>query len=661
MLTSRNAVSEERERYMSTLKKLINRQSAIKDLLLLALVVLFGIEMIRYFLSGMTWILGDRYAIGAVQLGAIAVLVFGMAFLAGPLSRITGNRRALVVTAGGLGLMRLLAQIQYGEPLANLVITAFGVAFFAMFLTLYLDSARQRGRLALSYLTIGLLLGFLIETALNGLFSTYDHIYQGGIVPLGVTVVLVFIELLLLIGYLPGSNEKPSNAKALPWLAIGPFFFLEMVIFSNIARLAALTGWILPVAFVVVLLGQLLGLFMATWFLSTQKVPLKIIALLSSLFLIIAIMFSDSNSSYLVAIMTVIGQISIGLLMASVISTIGASIPGGVYKKSTAVNGFSMIIFVIFVLAYYAVYQISLPYSNSVLGIVAAVLLIICAIAPLRSYGNYSSFKVNLYMAPILSLVLFLAPMVSFIGWHKVEAVNTDTDTIKVMTYNLHNGFNTRGELDLESLAVVIEENNPDIVALQEISRGWLINGSVDMLSWLSQRLDMPYVSGPTEGPQWGNAILSKYFIKDYNNYELPSDDLCIERGFTAAIIDTGHMELQVIATHLHHIKEDSYIRQMQVPVILDYWDNKHSTIILGDFNARPNDPEMEILYQAGLTDTLVGQPGVQTFNSANLYERIDYIWLSPDMQLIESYVPFSQASDHLAVVALIKKQQTDN
>jgi endonuclease/exonuclease/phosphatase family metal-dependent hydrolase len=176
------------------------------------------------------------------------------------------------------------------------------------------------------------------------------------------------------------------------------------------------------------------------------------------------------------------------------------------------------------------------------------------------------------------------------------------------------------------------------------------------MLNWLSQRLDMPYVSGPTAGPLWGNAILSKYSVTDYNNYVLPPEDLCIERGFTKAIIDINGVELQIIATHLHHVEEDSDIRQEQVPVILSYWDNAPGTIILGDLNAQPDTPEIRMFYQAGLLDTLIGHPDALTFNSADLYERIDYIWLSPDIQLVESYIPFSQASDHLAVVAVIDR-----
>jgi len=641
---------------MGTLRKLLDKQPAISDILLPALAVLFGIEMMRYFISGMTWILGDRFAVGAFQLGGIAVIIFSIAFLAGPLRHIFGSLRSLLITAGGLGVMRLLTQIQYGEPIVNLVITAVGVALFGMFLSIYLDSARLRGRVSLSYLAIGLLLGFLLDAALSGLFNTYDHIYQGGILPLVVTIVLVLIELLLLPIHILDSNEKPANVQTLPWLAIGLFFFMEMVIFNNIARLSALTGWVLPIVFMIVLFGQVLGLFLATRLLSLEKVPLKIIVLLSSLFLIMATIFSDSNSAYLAAAMTVTGQISISLLMVSIINAIGGNIPGRVYKTSTAVNGFATILFAVFVLAYYAVFQIKLPYSNSVLEILAAVLLVLCAIISLRSYNSLSRLKISLYMAPVLSLALLIAPVVSIIGWHNLEAVEADSDTVRVMTYNLHNGFNTRGEMNLEALAAIIKENEADVVALQEISRGWLISGSADILSWLSQRLDMPYVSGPTAGPLWGNAILSKFTITDYNNYKLPPDDLCIERGFTIATIDIGSIDLQIVATHLHHVEEDSGIRQMQVPVILDYWDNAPNTIILGDFNAQPDTPEIEMFHQAGLLDSMVNQPEALTFNSADLYERIDYIWLSLDILLVESYIPLSQASDHLAVVAVIDR-----
>ena len=92
------------------------------------------------------------------------------------------------------------------------------------------------------------------------------------------------------------------------------------------------------------------------------------------------------------------------------------------------------------------------------------------------------------------------------------------------------------------------------------------------MMQWLSQRLNMPYVFGPTEGLQWGNAILSRYPIVSVETAPLPPDSLRFRRGYIQAEIDAGRGNVQIINTHLHHIEEDSQIRQQQVPVLLEAW-----------------------------------------------------------------------------------------
>ena len=177
------------------------------------------------------------------------------------------------------------------------------------------------------------------------------------------------------------------------------------------------------------------------------------------------------------------------------------------------------------------------------------------------------------------------------------------------------------------------------------------------MLTWLSRRLNMPYISGPTADPLWGNAILSRYPIISYSNFELPPRDLVILRGFTKAIIDIGNGEMiDVIATHLHHLEEDSDIRQQQIPVIAEYWNGGKATVILGDFNAEPDDPEMAVFNDVSLIDVMADaeRKSAYTYHAADLHRRIDYIWISPDLKVKEANVPFSLASDHLPVLAII-------
>jgi endonuclease/exonuclease/phosphatase family metal-dependent hydrolase len=64
---------------------------------------------------------------------------------------------------------------------------------------------------------------------------------------------------------------------------------------------------------------------------------------------------------------------------------------------------------------------------------------------------------------------------------------------VRVLSYNLHFGFDIRGWSDLEGIARAIESSGAEVVGLQEVSRGWYVNGSTDMLAWLQRRLRMPH------------------------------------------------------------------------------------------------------------------------------------------------------------------------
>jgi endonuclease/exonuclease/phosphatase family metal-dependent hydrolase len=227
---------------------------------------------------------------------------------------------------------------------------------------------------------------------------------------------------------------------------------------------------------------------------------------------------------------------------------------------------------------------------------------------------------------------------------------------IRVMNYNLHNGFHPYGFLDLEAIAQVIENENADVVALQEVARGWVINGSDDMLIWLSRRLDMAYISGPTADPLWGNALLSRYPIINYELLPLPGDDIPLRRGFIAAEIDLGGGDtLNAIVTHLHHPSDASALRQEQVQAILDYVQDDAQTIIMGDFNATPETPEIVLLRDAGFLDILIGVQPNYTYPSLDPDQQIDYIWLTPDLTAEAIHIPLEPASDHLGVAATIR------
>src|SRR5207244_2823063 len=65
------------------------------------------------------------------------------------------------------------------------------------------------------------------------------------------------------------------------------------------------------------------------------------------------------------------------------------------------------------------------------------------------------------------------------------------------------------------SLVDAISRDSPDVLVLQEVVRGWMIDEQHDALSVLSERLGLPYVFGPNIGDLYGNALLSRFPMTD--------------------------------------------------------------------------------------------------------------------------------------------------
>lgn len=636
----------------------------LSELTFTALTVLFGMQVLRVLVPGTFWILSDRMGWSTTELAAIGLLIFLTALLAGPLSQLFGNHRLAVIAASGLGLTRLFMHLWWGEPLYNLSLAIIGTILFAIFLSAFLDSARVRGGPAIPYFALGLLGGLALDTAINGAFQTYDTVWQIKPLPVLLTLLLVLIQLAVIAGITltqkhtlaPTTNTtRISISRSLTWAALGPFLFLELLVFQNIPRVTTLTNWALPLVFGITLLAQLAGIAIATWLLSKKRHILWPLALGAGI-LLTALLALSYQKPALIFSQLFVGQILISALIVMVLMGVATFSKKTQRSRIFVANGIGIALLIALIFAYYAVYNTSLPYENILLEPIAGFMVAICALGATVYTPQEMKTSLKLWVLPISALILLLLPLSMAITWRTPKTNNGVGFPVRIMTYNLHNGFNAKGKLDLEAIAQTIENSTPDIVALQEVSRGWVVNGRVDMLLWLSQRLQMPYIFGPTADPFWGNAILSRYPILAYSKHDLPPENLVLQRGFVTALIDLGEGEkLKVITTHLHDLDEDTEIRQLQAQTIADFMASMDNSriVLLGDFNAEPNDPETRILYQARLVDTgtRIDPRLANTFRSDNPQRRIDYIWISSDLRATDVQVPQSTASDHLPVV----------
>jgi len=630
------------------------------------LTVLFGLQLLRVLFPSLVGYLRDAQDVEALNLAPIALGIFAISFLAGLMRRVAGPRLALWITAGGVGVVRLVEQVST-SPALDLGLSAAGVALFLLFIPNALGDARAsepalslpKGADGTMRFGSAFFLGLAADTAIHIGARTLDLSWQPGIIPTAIIAVLavgLFIALRASVSEIaPQAASDGSWGRGFALAALGPWLFLQLLVYQNVARVSALTGWETPTAGALVVLGNALGLAGAAW-VARSRLRASGTAIVGGLLLIGSLIYAEPTG-LVGALLLFAGQVLSFVLAMMLFAGLGRGAARTGLACTTVANGVGQILLALLTFLYYVTYDMALGFRAQVLLPVAALLVGIGAVIASRGQSDQDQKPAN-YQPAVAGLLLLIVPLALALTWGKPQAIQPDpTNTaIRVMDYNVHNGFNTAGRLDLEALATIIEENRADVVGLQEISRGWLIWGGVDMLTWLSQRLGMPYVSGPTSDAQWGNAILSRYPIVRAEALPLPPDDVLLRRGYIVAEIDVGGGTLTLIDTHFTHRGRDYAIREIQASELAHAWNGAAATVIVGDMNATPDSDAMQTLSGAGLVNVAAETcaPPVHTAPADNPSRQIDYIWVSPDMGFSDCEIPHTPASDHLPVIATI-------
>ena len=240
--------------------------------------------------------------------------------------------------------------------------------------------------------------------------------------------------------------------------------------------------------------------------------------------------------------------------------------------------------------------------------------------------------------------------------WKDVEPAVGAGFPVRVMTYNLHQGFDVHGRHGMEELARIIEDQDPDIIALQEVSRGMGHQRfrRYARLALAASRNGLRVGSGSRFGVgQRGPQPVPRSLSSGTTRCPTTARSSLTGRFLTAEVDVGGGETLVVIATHFHAGDGDSAVRVPQARAVLEAVDSDRTTVLLGDLNARPDHPEMLLITSAGLNDTFVasGTSGDGLTSPADApTERIDYVWASPDLKVRDFLIPHSLASDHFAV-----------
>src|SRR2546425_848138 len=255
-------------------------------------------------------------------------------------------------------------------------------------------------------------------------------------------------------------------------------------------------------------------------------------------------------------------------------------------------------------------------------------------------------------LALVLAPIAIVVPAAILVVTPAPAATEPARATFRLMTYNIHQGFNADHVPSLDALAETIAHESPDVLLLQEVVRGWMIDEQHDALSVLSERLAMPYVFGPNIGDLFGNAVLSRYPIAEVRRVHFAPQPSFVHQPRGALLVRIGDM--LVINAHLDEIRESSAVRQEQMRAILREWDGEKVAILAGDMNAPPETIEIALIDQAGF-GALAESAGL-TSPADSPSQRIDYVWGIGVIGSNAHTVNAPNASDHRGLVVNVMR-----
>jgi endonuclease/exonuclease/phosphatase family metal-dependent hydrolase len=235
--------------------------------------------------------------------------------------------------------------------------------------------------------------------------------------------------------------------------------------------------------------------------------------------------------------------------------------------------------------------------------------------------------------------------------------------TLKIMTYNIHscNPPSKPGEANVDAVAKVIKDANPDIIFLQEVDKNTGRNGNYDdQAGEIAKKTGMTaqFFSARAQGKGfYGVAILTKYTIEEVKSYLLPKYPDLEQRVLGTTVIKlTAKERILAAVTHLQHNSQEN--RMEQIAEIVKILKNEELPVVLGgDFNEKTTATDFFNVFDNAFVRTCIGNDCPNTFPASNPSSTIDYLAFKPETTFsVNSHrtVKETLASDHLPVVSVL-------
>lgn len=231
---------------------------------------------------------------------------------------------------------------------------------------------------------------------------------------------------------------------------------------------------------------------------------------------------------------------------------------------------------------------------------------------------------------------------------------------MKIMTFNTQHCMNhITKKIDFGIMAGTIKKLSPDIVGLNEMrnkGKDKDYENQVEILSELTGLKNCYFAKAiAIDGVNpYGNGLLTKYAVKSAETITIPDpnpkkyDGYYETRCILKAKLENG---ITVMSVHFGLNPDEA---QNAVKTILENIENE-KCILMGDFNVTPGDRILDPIRKK-MNDTACRFPvPLLSWPSDKPEIKIDYIFVTPDIEIISADIPDIVASDHRPHIAEIE------
>jgi len=223
---------------------------------------------------------------------------------------------------------------------------------------------------------------------------------------------------------------------------------------------------------------------------------------------------------------------------------------------------------------------------------------------------------------------------------------------MKIMSFNTQHCLNhIEQKINFQIMADAIKECDADIVGLNEMRDKGTDPEYEKQTDILAKLTDMKhhYFAKATDingANPYGNAILSKYPIVSAETIPVPDPDprTGTEYYETRCLLK-AKLECGVTVLVIHFgLNPDE--QKNAVNTVIENLE-KEKCILMGDFNVTPEDDVLNPIRERMKDVADWFDMPLLSFPSDKPYEKIDYIFVSPDVEVISADIPGIVASDH--------------